>query len=971
MSLTGKQSPLGINLQGSILANTGFRINKLAESFMGSSKTNDHYVFGKIVQDTVLRLQTLGINDAYVRNLVSKTSTLDIYDNLINIGSASIPALGNSKPPAYLVTDPSGIWNDTAVKYGEQKSVTPTLPGPATSGYALTSNINQGQQATWYPYTGHSGTNPNTSVTQWGYVRLHALQAWNEFNWNGEEVDWSSPEYKEFLSSFLTAQSFITYSNQAIIAMNNSKTFLEGVYSNMNDLISADISGVSLSSQDWGNDLVNLGTVINLSEIETFGLPSSLLRNLTRYGALTEELLLALLSSGLDGNEITGIINQEIVPTVGQEQKIYGSFLVIVGDNLRNILALMKCSTLGLISLADLLSVKKIFPNSYQTLTVPMYNISSGPTNSKTYYLIFNNGGLNSSLTLFEVPNSYSPSNELTNPIEDPANIKTADNTLGSYLFNIIATDDAIAAGAFSYSMMQIRNIKYCEFENFAQVVRSNETISGLNLVNGTNKPTDEQMSNQGLELTALGSGIHGSYTMSDLFGNMSGLPYQWELIFNYITLLQTTTLQNIYRENFLAITWEAAAVTVQYSTSTVEDPPGIFTDYYTVTGVTLTNDGGGYGRGGAPAPIITISGGSGATAICTIGTNDLNAGSNGSGTFGRVTSVTLTFAGSSSLTIPTITIECPPTTVSGTNTTAGTSGWPTLNTVVQNYIDQANAEIAAIQTANPIDSRKLNTYWNICGGQLAREQRARYIAISPVEIMEPDSSSVVRKDYFANPYPGTQLAFVDLVPELAQDTRPHMAAQSLEAMADLCGVGGQSLIALMRESRNNIRLQQVGITLDNTIPDAMSDAQTIQITTNGTIKNPVNGVQGDNCSYSLPSWANTQDCNTGEIVYPIPSGVYVDDTFRKTNQTVLGSIDPILFNQCGDVSVGTVVPVGAESGPTVSEPYIIAVPNQVNPIIPANLDSDYTSSTLLPSSPNTQEAIDRIIECNCDCWIN
>jgi len=976
MSNSGKQSPLGVNVQGSILNNQGFAINPVAASITGSSKTNADYTFGKLVQDTVLRLQTWAINDAYLRNLVTRTSSTDTYDNLINIGSTSIPALGNSKPPTYTVQDPSNIWTTTAQNYGAQKGVIPSLPGPANSGYALTSNTDQGQQATWYPYTGVSGTNPNTSITQWGYTRLHALQAWQEFNWNGNTVDAANPEYKEFASSVLTADSFITNSNQSVFAMQNSKTFLEGTYSNMNDLISADISGVSLSTKEFGTDLINLGNAIDLANIDSFGLPSNLLRTLYKNNALTDDIVLSLLAVGVTNNDINAITTGKSGYISSKtQQQIYGAFVVTVGESLINPLAVLKCKTPGIESLADLLNVKKLFPNSYSTLTVPIYNIAPGPTNSKTYYLIYAGGSINSQLTSPEInaivgAQTIAGTPPVTENTVDGTNYTLPPIGLGSYLFNIIPQADAIAAGAFAYSMQQVRNIKFCDIEIFAQVVRSIETTISLSLVNGTNKPVDEQLANTGLSFTALGSGIYGTYTMSDFFGCMSGLPYPWQLIYQRITELQTQTLANIYRDNFLAVTWEAATVTVQYTSYQVEDPPGIFTTYYTVTGVTLTNDGGGYGRGNAPAPTITISGGSGATAIATIGTNDSDAASNGAGTFGRVTSVTLTSAGTDTTTIPTITIQCPPTTVSGTNTSEGTVGWPSpMNAVVQSYIDQANAEIASIQSNNPNISRILNTYWNVCGVQLAREQRARYIALPPVAVVPVDSSTIVRKDYFLNLYPSSLYTFTDSIPTLAQDTKPHGAAQTLEAISDLCGPGGQSIVALMRESRNKNRLSEVGIPQDNNIPDALTDTQLKQLTTNGVLPDQ-NGIQGECNSYTMPSWPNTTDCGTGQILTPIPNGVFTDNSYKQTAGVTKGDITPIL-TECGDISVSTIIPVGPIQELPVSEPYIIAVPIQVNPAIPPELDTSYTSSTLLPSSPSIQEAIDQVIECNCDCWVN
>jgi hypothetical protein len=196
------------------------------------------------------------------------------------------------------------------VQQGEPDS----LPGPATSGYGETSVTDQGQEATWLPY---NTTNPNNSVTQWGYVRLHALQAWNEFNWNGAEVALANPEYKEFLSSFSSAQSFIDYNNQAIMANQNSKTFMDGSYSNMDDLISADIYGISLSNTLFGTDLDNLGSVINLSRIDSFGLPSVLLQTLGEHNAVIQDLVLALLSSGLETSEVQGLISGTITTPVG------------------------------------------------------------------------------------------------------------------------------------------------------------------------------------------------------------------------------------------------------------------------------------------------------------------------------------------------------------------------------------------------------------------------------------------------------------------------------------------------------------------------------------------------------------------------------------------------------------------------------------------------------------------------------
>ena len=958
MADTGKQSPLGINVIGSYLLNQGLTINPVSASYIGASKTNADYTFGSLVSGTSLRMLTWAINDAYLRGQVSST----VYNNLISTGQYTIPALGNAKPPTYLATDPSNIWTDTAVAYGIQQGEAGSLPGPATSGYPETGDTDQGQQATWLPY---DTTNPNSSVTQWGYIRLHALQAWNEFNWNGTTVELANPEYKEFLSSFLSAQAFIDYNNQAIMANQNSKTFLDGSYSNMDDLISADIYGINLANAAFGTDLDNLGKVINLARIDSFGLPSVLLQTLGENNAVIQDLVLALLSSGLESSEVQGLISGAITtPTAVQEQKIYSAFLIIIGENLEEVVAPLQCATVGLTSLADLLDVKKLFPNSYQSLTVPKYNSELGlPTNSKTYYPLYISGGLNPALMTTEM-NDYvgiqtpkRPPNITRNRF--PNNISLPKKGFGSYLYDILPKQQAVAAGAFSFTMRQVKNIDRVDIKKFSRAVKSLENTRNLNLVNGTSKPTNTEAIANLQEKEALGSGPYGTYTMSDLFGSMSGLPYPWEKIYNLIRELETSSLYETYKQQFLAASWEQATATVQ----SVESPAGV----WTVTGITITNPGGGYGRENAPAPAVTING---TPVTATIGTDDKNVGSNGEGTFGRITNISLPGVTFSS--VPTITIAPPPG-----------GGFPSMNATIQGYIDQANTEIENISTSNTNSIALLNTYWNILGSQLAIEQRARYIGLPPV---------TVPKDLFLNPYPTSINIFVDSIPTIAQDTKPHMAAQTLEAICNLDTLGGQSTVAQMRQERNQQRLISAGIPLDNDISTGISSMDQKTLLTNNTIPAGINNViesptlnlinaspeiYGDVTNgvigFTNPAWSTNEI--DGQVITPIPNGVYIPSDINLTGEYIPaltsteGDITPILNGNPIPV-VNTIVP--ATLNPALPARIVtVTAPNQLDTNIPSNLDTDYTGSTMLPASYSINEAIEKVIECNCDCWVD
>jgi len=468
----------------------------------------------------------------------------------------------------------------------------------------------------------------------------------------------------------------------------------------------------------------------------------------------------------------------------------------------------------------------------------------------------------------------------------------------GSYLQDIIPEDVAISAGAFSSAMQQIRNITSVDFEEFSQVVSSLEaTTKNLNDINGTDVPTDITLANAAKNILALGSGPNGCYTTSDFFGCMSGLPYSWNELKNSILSAQTTKLSNIYNQLYLATTWEGATVSVQYTTN-----PG---PTYTIIGLTITDPGGGYGRGGAPAPTITIAGGSGATATCTIGTDSANAGSNGSGTFGRVTTVTLTSPGITTATIPTATIECPPTATlpvavngtiatGGTNTASGTVGWPGMNTVVSAYVTQANDEIVAITASKSNIVKILNTVYNAAGRQLMIEQRARYNGIAPVP---------AEFDTYINQYFGTVLSFTDAIGNLAKNTYPHMYAQTLEAISDLSTVGGQSIVGLMRQERNNDRLQKIGIELDTEVPGIIGENMCPVLISNNTVPTAVAGIDvtGINgnaadpiTTYTVPSILLQE---TDEVISPKPYGYFDPNTneYIKTDSTTaIGQIPPV-----------------------------------------------------------------------------
>lgn len=673
----------------------------------------------------------------------------------------------------------------------------------------------------------------------------------------------------------------------------------------------------------------------------------------------------------------------------------------------------------------------------------------------------------------------------------------------GSYLQGIIPDDQAVLAGAFATAMLQVKNIEELDITTFAQVAYNNETIIGIPLVNGTNIPTDLELAVVAQQKTALGSGVYGTYTHSNFFGCMSGLPYPLADIYNGITQLETEKLYNIYDEMYLAVTWEAAVVATTTEERAVNKRSGITvnatliqdgctyiiasvgdTDFtaigassnsvgvefvatgsgtgtgtatevlwdwqYKITEVELINPGGGYGRGSAPAPGGNWGGvdyyGGEPTIIIKM---DVDPG-NAPGDYGRVelevtgTTPWVTYrtdqctetpdkpdiwfyidkppieelpvqadgnVSEDGVNIPTYGSETDPNNPSY----PAWSAWPSpMNNVVDDYIAQANEEIQAIKVASPDNFEAatiLNVNWDIMGTALKHEQRARYIAISPVP---------VPYDKWLNTKPTVHYVFVDSIPQYALDTLPHMAVQTLEHISDLKLRGGQSIVGLMREERNKARLGALGINLDNNIPDTLSDPEIQILITNGTLPNAIEGVPSPIRPYTIPAYpVNTKPVSVTdpnlqrqrEIITTRPGsiGTILVVTNPGPNDNGTGPIvpgEPLIPIVCVGPRVpektGGVIPIGPPGGPNNAPtdvgngppsdqptdgiipetgqpptttlvgypPFLPLGRNQVPKIIPDKLNTAIIGTTVIPPTYTVPEAIDSVIECNCTCWV-
>lgn len=174
----------------------------------------------------------------------------------------------------------------------------------------------------------------------------------------------------KFAQIFSAAQAFVAQTNQLIWSTVNANAAPNTTaFSTQNNLITGGFSEVSLAFPDFGTDLKRQGNLINLNDLNNFGSPAGLLRQIAAVANPTPALTTALLNSGIPADLVDDLANAEW--TDRYQKLAYEAMTQITGDSLAQILRLLRVTTPNITTMADLLNPVKIFPLSYNTLTAP------------------------------------------------------------------------------------------------------------------------------------------------------------------------------------------------------------------------------------------------------------------------------------------------------------------------------------------------------------------------------------------------------------------------------------------------------------------------------------------------------------------------------------------------------------------------------------------------------------------------
>ena len=345
----------------------------------------------------------------YLAQTYKTTSTLTA---LLSMGSTTCPALGNSIP--------AGALGDFT------NLVYPT----ATTGSVVV------QELPTAPY-GFSGL---------------AEQTGNAYLGNGDAG--------RFAQGFLAAQGFISITNDYINSAVNANTYLGPTFTNMDALVTADISTMNPDIENFGVDLEKQGQLVNLANLNLYGTPAGLIQQISAQAGITDAaipvLQQALINAGLSRADIRDLVQNNVRSLLNPSglsenqfdrlQKVAWLAMTAVGsDELAQILSILEVTTPNITTLSDLLDPVKVFPLSYTTLQTP------SPDGSVP---IFNStGAVNSDIQ--PIVNSYLPT-------------QSGCDELGK----IIPQADAVANKAIQVALQQIPSIADSTLPALAETAR-------------------------------------------------------------------------------------------------------------------------------------------------------------------------------------------------------------------------------------------------------------------------------------------------------------------------------------------------------------------------------------------------------------------------------------------------------------------------------------------------------------------
>lgn len=335
-------------------------------------------------------------------------------------------------------------------------------------------------------------------------------------------ADFGSGDISKFIQALNLVLAYIESTNIFINSAVNSQTYLSNTFGSTNDMITGDVTTINLATRTFGQDMLNLGTLIDLSALEKLGSPLALIQSVVRTTGNIPVLSFLLLAEGVPQDVVVNLTDPTISVSDAVQKLMYQAMTKVTGNDLSQILKILGVTTKNLETMADLLNPVKTFPNSFQSLTV---------TTSNGVRAIYTNatGSVNTNLVA-----------------ELPSYVQVA----YSRLEQIIPADQALANKALSVAFGQINGISTINLPQFAAAVYNLQTTKDLPLLTALQQAVPSSVANYYTSTLAVGGGTNGDIRVVDVIGLAAG----WQATDDFlrtVAIFETmnlTTLTTIYQ---------------------------------------------------------------------------------------------------------------------------------------------------------------------------------------------------------------------------------------------------------------------------------------------------------------------------------------------------------------------------------------------------------------------------------------
>lgn len=296
-------------------------------------------------------------------------------------------------------------------------------------------------------------------------------------------------DLSKFAQIIFASNGYISQSTAYISAANNSglydPTF---AFPGQTALITGNFSDLTTDLAGFAQDVARVGSCVDWNNLGNFGNPLSLLQTLRSCNGLLPCLINACVLVGISAQTVNTISQRGAVTDTQTLAALYLAFTTLKNDDLLQIKQVLSCTTENLTTVADMLDVAKLFPNSYMGFVVTV--------GDQTYEIYSDATTLNKNLPF-----------------------------LGNRLNLVIPYVPGQAAIAFGLQASQIKGINTLSSQRISSVVAGLETLTDLPLIESFDQFVPNSVRIFYNSQFGQGTGPGNTFVAYDLLGTAVGDP--------------------------------------------------------------------------------------------------------------------------------------------------------------------------------------------------------------------------------------------------------------------------------------------------------------------------------------------------------------------------------------------------------------------------------------------------------------